>query len=184
MSSAACTIPHAPSPVHAPFQRRFLVFGKDDAIAGGGLDSGRGQCAQDSRASESESLTAVVYRMMQTRKKQTLGSSLSVPSSRASAAGGGASGAGRGGRLSVTFSLRRKTRKNAHKLQRIASENPNTQKRKVQPSSALLQTGSTGTLSDAPACHSSPDVRRQETPDDVSSANVFEFTSETHVDMQ
>jgi hypothetical protein len=104
---------------------------------------------------EDSSLTAVVYGMVQTRKKQTLGSSLSVPSSRA--------GSGRAGKLSVTFSLRRKSRKAEHKLQRIASENPNLQKRKRKQGNVLMPTASSSSyLSDSQVCYSSPDVRERE----------------------
>ena len=131
---------------------------------------------------ESSSLTEVVYRMVQTRKKQTLGSSLSVPSSRAAS-----TTSARGGRLSVTFSLRRKSKKASHKLQRIASEKPNTQKRNAQPTTQILLNprDSAANLSDGPACHSSPDVRRYDTPEEKSSSPIaYDFCSESRVDMK
>lgn len=152
-------------------KHRFLVVGKEHMDRAWSL--GRPLNPQ-----EDSSLTAVVYGMVQTRKKQTLGSSLSVPSSRSS-------GSSRGGRLSVTFSLRRKSRKTNEKLQRIASENQNTQKRKLQQGETiLLRTGSVTKLNEGPACHSSPDVRAQEILDNsLSSTPVFEVQSETRVDI-
>lgn len=124
---------------------------------------------------QDSSLTAVVYGMVQTRKKQTLGSSLSVPSSRTAS--------GRGGRLSVTFSLRRKSKKSNQRLQRIASENPNIQNRKLQQQhDSLLPTASDSCLSQGPGCHSSPDVRAQDTLENsTSSTPAFEFNSEIRI---
>lgn len=146
---------------------RFLVFGKHQMERT--WSSGRPLSGQ-----EDSSLTAVMYGMVQVRKKQSLGSSLSVPTSRG----------GRGGRLSVTFSLRRKSKKPNHKLQRIASENPNTQNRKLA-SGSMLQTSSSSNLDEGPASHSSPDVRRQGTPDNTSTTSpIFEFNSETRVDIE
>lgn len=127
---------------------------------------------------DDSSLTAVVYGMVQTRKKQTLGSSLSVPSSR--------SGSSRAGRLSVTFSLRRKSKKVNHKLQRIASENPNLLKRKLKQdrNSLMPADASSDNMSDGPICYSSPDVRDHETMDNsLSPSPVPQFSSEIRVNI-
>jgi hypothetical protein len=70
------------------------------------------------------SLAAVVYGMVQVRKKTALGSSLSVPSKEKQTSTGT-------GRLSVTFSLRKKRRKPDHRLQRIASEKHGESKSEV-----------------------------------------------------
>ena len=103
--------------------------------------------------SDANSLAAVVYGMVQVRKKTTLGSSFSVPSKDRHSSnphsldGGHASASaspslgGRSlrapshspGKLSVTFSLRRKTRKNpvegGSRLQRIGSASENNSNR-------------------------------------------------------
>lgn len=141
---------------------------------------------------DANSLTAVVYGMVQARKKTTLGSSLSVPtkdrqpgqshsqdSSPTKSSSPTSSTGGQRGRLSVTFSLRRKSHKSAtggHKLQRIASENPHTIQKKRQQQqlldtqqqrqqqllemeSASMSIPRSAVISSTSCHHSSPDVR-------------------------
>ena len=112
---------------------------------------------------EENSLAAVVYGMVQVRKKTTLASSLSVPSSNKNRS---LTGSNRG--LSVSFSFRKKSKKNGPKLQRMLSENPNLQakRRKGMEEDGEDQRSALGSQmlgSDSklvgPACHSSPDVR-------------------------
>lgn len=75
-------------------------------------------------SNQENSLTAVVYGMVQVRKKQALGSSLSVPSPKQLRNAPTATlGPGRG--LSVSFSLRKKSKRASNqKLHRMHSENP------------------------------------------------------------
>ena len=116
------------------------------------------------------SLTAVVYGMVQVRKKQTLGSSLSVPSKQQIQK----NLEGSSPKLSVTFSLRKKSKKVDQKLKRIASEKPGKLKNKTVISgpasegcfdsidsggrNQLLETLETKTV-----CHSSPDLNASST---------------------
>lgn len=87
-----------------------------------------------SNIKDNNSLAAVVYGMVQARKKTALGSSFSVATKQQHPISGGTktqvsasnslSTPPPTSNLSVTFSLRRKTKKTDHKLQRIASEKP------------------------------------------------------------
>lgn len=84
---------------------------------------------------QENSLATVVYGIVQVRKKQALGSSLSVPSPKHKSGPRG---------LSVSFSLRKKSKRNSHKLHRILSENPNTvQKRNRFEERRMTETSTT-----------------------------------------
>lgn len=125
------------------------------------------------RGTEENSLAAVVYGMVQVRKKTTLASSLSVPSA-AGIKNRTLTGSNRG--LSVSFSFRKKSKKNGPKLQRMLSENPNLQSKRrkaldagfeEEESSSGVGHGSTNVINSpiklvdatGPTSHSSPDVR-------------------------
>ncbi|KAI1290360.1 Adenylate cyclase type 8 [Halotydeus destructor] len=102
-------------------------------------------------SNQENSLTAVVYGMVQVRKKQALGSSLSVPSPKHKPSGViGPRG------LSVSFSLRKKSKRASGKLHRMFSENPNTvQKREDRSDERRMTETATSSLS-------VPDISRQQ----------------------
>lgn len=97
---------------------------------------GRQQSSQ-----EKGSLAAVVYGMVQVRKKQSLGSSLSVP------------GQKQRQRTSTSFTSRKKSRKNGpHKLQRMLSEMPSVGRKRNRFEDRRM-------TSSGMSSHSFPDVR-------------------------
>ena len=114
------------------------------------------------------SLTAVVYGMVQVRKKQTLGSSLSVPSKQQVKKNLEGSSSNPSPKLSVTFSLRKKSKKVDQRLKRIASDKPDKSKNKTVMTSGPVSEGcfhSIGsgggsqlleTIDAKTVCHSSP----------------------------
>ena len=141
---------------------RFFVYGK-------GRDRtsslGKPSVLQLNETTPENSLTAVVYGMVQSRKKQSLGSSLSVPSPSKQARGPGGSPRG----LSVSFSLRKKSKRNGQKLQRMHSENPNLalmRREGIESRDSVLlvlnqRSHSQTALPDhSSTSHSSPDVRQ------------------------
>lgn len=105
--------------------------------------------------------------MVQVRKKTTLASSLSVPSANKNRS---LTGSNRG--LSVSFSFRKKSKKNGPKLQRMLSENPNIQAKRRKEMEEEVEghrsnLGSTNVINSpvklgsvcGQTSHSSPDVR-------------------------
>ncbi|RWS13387.1 adenylate cyclase type 8-like protein, partial [Dinothrombium tinctorium] len=95
------------------------------------------------------SLAAVVYGMVQVRKKQSLGSSLSVPASQQSSRP-------KMSGLSVSFKMK-KSRRNGLKLQRMLSETPNTGRKRN--SSTLQQRSDRRIMETGTSSFSFPDIR-------------------------
>lgn len=143
---------------------RFFVYGKNRDVRTSSCGANR---QQTDDVTHENSLSAVVYGLVQSRKKQSLGSSLSVPSPSKQRSGP------RG--LSVSFSLRKKSKRHTptQKLHRMHSENPNIIQKRRQgiesPSSGFNETMGQRRFSHTMAAaahpassHSSPDVRQDD----------------------
>ena len=142
---------------------RFFVLGKEQMHRTSSIN-------RPSDENRDNSLTAVVYGMVQVRKKQTLGSSLSVPSKQQIKKNLEGSSSNPSPKLSVTFSLRKKSKKVDQRLKRIASDKPDKLKNKTVMTTGPVSEGCFDSIHSAAGsqlletldaktvCHSSPDL--------------------------